>query len=680
MAFCVRSERKMDYIKFDNNNNINIGPGYYFQSSDKNYIKRRIHPPFQISTQRGSLYKTNDNPGPGSYELIDKSYPNNKDSTYNSTKNNNKKKEKEKEKNISTIKNNISSIVLHSGSRNHNNSSDLLEVSKNTNNINNKSNINISENNETDTYININNNNINKSNNLILSKIKKFAPNYNLSDIIINYNSKEFITDIVDYDLITPENNTLNIDKNKKKNKLISLHLKIDAGSLKRIVSIPSKDMNGYVYDFNKTLNLLIDRTNTKEYIGPGRYNIKLKNKPKSILEWSKTLNLKEIKKRKDNEKRKETLEELKQRGDFIPKLSKFRLNKNKNYHLLKSHFISGNQKKGLNDLNTKYFSNNINRKPNLFFYSRDSFLLDKNDVPGPGYYTRDLIDKNKNRNNKGKNVTITQTGFGSSCNRFLYKSKTMQDLGPTTYFIEKNKFEVNKKPDLLSHLRNKSIADDMVKTKKIITDSNKKTDIPGPGTYDLTKSFINKSYGKYPSMSLTNIRFKYKYNDNPGPGTYYHINNTSNINSINNIKTNLKLKKIVNKTIEEEAKKKLKIFENISKDKKRGVPGVGTYNLEEIDSINNKIIKKYNPKLSFNSPFLMSSGRFNYKYDKIDSPMYDNNYVKKNMNYMGFSKAERFNYMDQKNNSVYLVGPGSYNLNKDEIWNKKSFNKLFCS
>jgi len=89
MAFCVRSERKMDYFIKDN---INVGPGQYFYDTDKNYIKNRIRPPFQMSSQRDSLYKTNDNPGPGSYDLIDKSFYNNKDSSYNSTKINKKKK------------------------------------------------------------------------------------------------------------------------------------------------------------------------------------------------------------------------------------------------------------------------------------------------------------------------------------------------------------------------------------------------------------------------------------------------------------------------------------------------------------------------------------------------------------------------------------------------------------
>ena len=83
---------------------------------------------------------------------------------------------------------------------------------------------------------------------------------------------------------------------------------------------------------------------------------------------------------------------------------------------------------------------------------------------------------------------------------------------------------------------------------------------------------------------------------------------------------------------------------------------------------------------LSYNSPFLISSKRFNYKKnDKIDSSTTDTNYPKKIRNYMAFSKAERFKN-NLGNSSNYLAGPGSYNLSKDEQWNKRTFNKLFSS
>ena len=588
MAFCVRSERKMDYIR---RNKYYIGPGRYFKSLENNTIIKKNRHPFQISSLRDSYYNIKDTPGPGSYDLIDNKSYINKESTYNSTNNN---------KNNNN--NNISSIIF-----------DTSNLSKNTRNKKNNSILLISENNNTEEYITINNNKL-------------------------PYISKE-------------DNNKK--EKNiKNKSKLLNNHLKIEAGSLQRIISIPSKEMNGYSYNLNKTLNLLIDKTNTKEYMGPGKYYINHIQKPKCILEWSKTLNIEEIKKRKEKNKKKETIEELKQKGDIIPKMN---LPKNKKSQLLKSHMLIGNHKKGLNVLNTKLFAHKINKKSNIFLYSRDSFILDKKEIPGPGYYTKDII-KEKNKKNKNE-INLYLGGFGSGCNRFISKSNSMQDIGPTTYFIEKNKFEKNK-PDIFSHLKNKRLIDDKIIIKK------KENKMPGPGAYELSHSFINKSFCKGELMNYNKTRFKYEINENPGPGSYTFINDINNNKNI--------ITKKINKTFDEEKKEKLELI----KKEKNKIPDVGTYNLEEIDSISNNIKMKFNPKISYYSPFLASSGRFMYKNNKIDLPMYDAKYINKNSNYIIFSKSQRFS----RNNSVNSIGPGSYDLINNNQWNKKTFNKLFCS
>ena len=138
----------------------------------------------------------------------------------------------------------------------------------------------------------------------LLSKDVQFNDNIHLSN---NTNSNNETNEIIEYDYgLYIKNPT------KSKSKLLNIPLKIETGSLQRIISIPSKDMNGYSVGENKSLNLLIDKTNSNEYIGPGRYDIKLTRKPKGILEWSKCLNMKEIKNRTDNKKKKETLDELK--------------------------------------------------------------------------------------------------------------------------------------------------------------------------------------------------------------------------------------------------------------------------------------------------------------------------------------------------------------------------------
>ena len=654
MAFCVRSERNMDYIKKDK---INIGPGQYFKSLDKNQIKKRIHPPFEISSQKGIFNKINDTPGPGSYDLINnKSYTINKDSTFFSTNIQNK----EKEKNISTIYNkNYSSIVVNSGL--DNNSSKSLDISKYKRNTKNSSIYEISE--DTDKYITVNNNyNIQKSDSTL--REFQFNTNTNFSDIHNNNEISDYV--ICDYGVIPIKQSKRKLKK--KRAKLLNMPLKIKAGSLQRIISIPSKEMNGYTYGFNKSLNLLIDKTNTNEYIGPGRYDIKLINRPKNILDWSKCLNIKEIKNKNDTKKKNETLEEFKKKGDEIAKI---KINRYKNSKLVKANYLSYNSHKGLNDLNTKLFSHNINKKANILEYSKDSrnnFLSDKQEIPGPGYYNNNLFSiKRENEKNK----LYLFGAFGSNSNRFLSKSKSMFDIGPTTYFIEKNRYE-KIKPDFFSKLKNKRLIDDISNLNKTRNNTEKKISNPGPGTYNLSHTFINRSFSNFQTMDTNNERFNYfKINDNPGPGTYTYINN-----SLKNIRKYKKYQKLINKSFEEEEKKRSEKIESIKKEKIEGVPGVGTYDIEKIDSISNKIRTKLNPKLSYYSPFLISSGRFKFQFKKLDLPIYDIQNIRDNIKYMAFSKAERFNDINKK----ITIGPGSYNINKNEQWLKKTFNKLFSS
>jgi hypothetical protein len=67
--------------------------------------------------------------------------------------------------------------------------------------------------------------------------------------------------------------------------------------------------MNGYSYDYNKNLKLIMDEQTDKNiYIGPGKYDVKIKEKPKNIIEWSKSFNIKEIKHKKEIMKKKETI------------------------------------------------------------------------------------------------------------------------------------------------------------------------------------------------------------------------------------------------------------------------------------------------------------------------------------------------------------------------------------
>ena len=136
-------------------------------------------------------------------------------------------------------------------------------------------------------------------------------------------------------------------------------------------------------------------------------------------------------------------------------------------------------------------------------------------------------------------------------------------------------------------------------------------------------------------------------------------------------------LKKICYKKSKNDLVKEQRIKKIIDKNKKKNeIPGVGYYNLDKRNSLIYKILSKYKEHQTYNSPFLISSSRFNH--DKImynlssgDYEPYKYEKVQKNNQYMIFNKANRFDKINR-----YNIGPGSYDINNE--WNKKSYNRLF--
>ena len=738
MAFCIRSERKMDYFKKDV---INPGPGEYFQEKEAKKKKSRIHPPFHTSGKRSTIIQKEEIPGPGSYDLIDKSY--NGSCNINNNNNSNKKEE-----------NNNNNIIRNKNDKTYNNISTFRKNNKSSfyyNTINNNSFSNFADASTNPLYKN------NKS-------FSDFDNSSNSSKIgflsqAIRFNDKDKrinepgpgTYETIDHIVEQIKNN--NKKKNKFESKLMKASLKVDAGSLNRIVSIPSKIMNGYSIERkNKTAKnncfsnakneckLIIDKFSnygknmpTSEYVGPGSYDIYIKEKGNCVLNWSKGFNIKEINSKKELLKTQKVFEEMKRYGD---KISNENRNKRINIiNLCKSnsaHYIVGKYKKGLNDLNKKALESNVNKKKENFYYCRDSFIQDKKEIPGPGYYSKELINKEKDTlyykekekekieqqkiiNKKSAmssfrrvifgEETKTDSKFGSNCERFLSKSKSMGNIGPTTYFIQKNKYEPNKKIDILSHLKTGKLVNsfenrDFLKNKKSNLNAEKKQennksktknnsfnntflnksliDNPGPGEYEISHNFIIPSFSQISLMNSSVERFPDVIQNTPGPGSYIYNEN------IENEKIEQKIKTIINfgnQQIEE----KMRRIEEIKKfnKTKNDFPGAGTYNPGLQDTINCKMKSRINPKQSYQSPFLISSERFKHLKDEGISPaVYDPyKYDKKqnNLQYMVFGKAKRFvsNYNDENMKGVWhLAGPGSYDI-KDS-WNKKTYNKLF--
>ena len=383
--------------------------------------------------------------------------------------------------------------------------------------------------------------------------------------------------------------------------------------------------------------------------------------------------------------------------------------------------------------------ANIVNKKIYQPYFCRDSFIQDKSEIPGSGYYSKELINQEKDtlyykerekqrieeKKNLSKKITMAnylkvqlfgdqtkaEGKFGSNCDRFMVKSKSMEDLGPTTYFIDKNIFEPNKKPEILKHLKVGKLVNSFENRNLLynIEDKNSKKNVnneekldkktenkflkinsnflnksiidnPGPGKYELGHNFIVPSFSIVQPMDSQVERFPDIEENTPGPGAYLDEQ------KIENEKIEEKLKKIINySNYDNQNIEKMKRIEEIKKSnrKRNDFPGAGTYNPGLLDTINYKLKSTINPNQSFQSPFLISSGRFKkYKDDKISPTIYDPyKYEKeqKNLQFMVFGKAKRFDNNANKNNMKgiwHLAGPGSYDL-KDN-WNKKSYNALF--
>ena len=848
MAFCVRSERKME---FQENKSSIPGPGFYIKvTPKKSKNDKQIFPPFHSSAERGPLIKIKDVPGPGSYNLDSN---NNSLSlieinTPNFQKNNNDEEE-----------NKMQDIVItnyNSNDKKTNNSFTTNAIGQNSSLTNSSKYNNISLKKGKNKNKSISNKEKNDNSNISDNNLTAFLNNFEGS-ILIPYCSNEklgFLSQTTRFNkkkeidnANTPGpgsyyesiNSTLNESKLKSKieqKNLKNASLFDKTGSLHRIVSIPSKIMNGYTYDnykedknyvnnsqtktfyksnnsmessknskknilnntfqsnsnsymlinkdnnnnnnnnSNKELKLLINHASlkldnkysaTNELVGPGSYNASLLEKNNNAINWSKGFNLKKINKKNDIKKRLKIIEEMKKKGDI--KINNNNLYKkiNKKIHKLLN--------PSLNQEQIKIKKTNVLKNKNNYSL-RNSFIPNKSDIPGPGYYSNDLVkpendilrkdekkEENKENTTKEKKNKIPDINyrkfqcnkskiiqsFGSHCERPFNKSKSSEDLGPTTYFRQKNKYEPEKgntiykklilgKTQMSNTIRNNydfyfpnglKINDDIKKINSNIIKNQPKTNRnikkikytsinfnpftekksnstdnkgktftnmshtsfnqtrtksfysnPGPGTYELSHTFIKPSFSSNQIMGSKVERFSDSDDGNPGPGSYQDVEFGGKIILKNNCETKYKINR---SEIDKEREKKIRTIIELNK-KRNVVPGAGTYNVNEKNSIIYNVYSKLNYRQSFQSPFLNSSGRFmiSPKDNEIISPtLYEPyKYEKeiKNNKFMAFNKSIRFNKEIEGNRHKdwFLAGPGSYDVEPE--WNKKSYNVLF--
>jgi hypothetical protein len=132
----------------------------------------------------------------------------------------------------------------------------------------------------------------------------------------------------------------------------------------------------------------------------------------------------------------------------------------------------------------------------------------------------------------------------------------------------------------------------------------------------------------------------------------------------------------------EEEKEKKRREMYMMSTEK----PSVGTYSPEKMNSISYNVLSRVNPYRNKVAPFNVMNTRFenlpksfkNYKvnvpgpgkYEVVNAYNALNN-SKKTYNVFGVDSHRKENYTDK-------IGPGLYEQNSPNSWNKKTFNVLF--
>ena len=315
---------------------------------------------------------------------------------------------------------------------------------------------------------------------------------------------------------------------------------------------------------------------------------------------------------------------------------------------------------------------------------------------PGPGYYQESSdFDKYQLIPSRYKNFH-----FGSregKCKDNYYKLSENINLGPGQYFLDKNTpkfkacfFPLSRKEDTVNL---KKYEEDLVKEKL------------GPGKYDVKSQFDKTQMIYNGPLAKRFPEKKQIMNPGPGPGEYIKLvdwekkatENQSlkptifiyNYNSnINNIKSEEKNNK-------KEEKKESERYAYISKNKN---PGVGDYNPDIVNSIKYNIISKDNKISNMIAPFSSGQVKFLKKSASTSNLVGPgsyflchnniwNNIIKKEDNKKvnhyykndGMKKDNiKYMYNQMKSNLQRQVGPGSYELQQFNDWNKKSFNYLY--
>ena len=439
-----------------------------------------------------------------------------------------------------------------------------------------------------------------------------------------------------------------------------------------RTETIPSKGNLGYEINKNGVQKMVKNKIKDANLIGPGTYDINIKKKENGI-NWSKT---------KDEKDPKYTMIEFRKNLQPLTELEQ-------NYLNYKNTSISNNSKTSKKFEKSAIFKYQNDRRNKMIRIKKDKLNTEKDLIfdedPGPGYYAPDETEKFYKTQTDNTNNSKKINCFQSTSPRFNIKTSNLDEkIGPGYYFGKTKPDKVKKLKQKKGHLIN--VNKDLIENSAYKV-SNIKEDfkIPGPGFYENFGSFFPiKSfyYSSKNSFGNTCKRFKEindkNDDDTPGPGYYetqrdQYFKTTNSLNkytSRNKIYTNFKSDLI---NVDEMSK--------ITKEK-YDVPPIGSYNAyitSTIDYNNKAKINSFTDKtiVGFGSQEKKKRSFALKENNKLLGPgIYFKSREKKfKQNVVPFNRnMKRFDYNEKNKNP----GPGTYESNYYEQWNKKSHNILF--
>ena len=686
MAFVFRAKRDIKLSELEENNRF---PGEYYQETPliKNIDKQSSE--FQSKSPRGINPQKFNTPGPGSYEKnmfeqdvfaslnkikrprniietiklsvipteIQEFLEKNQSIAFNSRgkRFNYKNEELEKEKpgpgaytpdiNYSPTKNKSNSLEKNNNIIPNNNNNN------NNNNIINDNNNSVISNDKNNSSINLNLNL--KHNNSSKNNFSAISSNYNKSTDSTSANS----------------NNILN-------NKLIKITKSFN--SEYRVESIPSKNNLGYDIDENGDKKMIVvekdinqmDGTK-RDSAGPGHYDIPM-SWDKNIINWKNTKDEKD-EKYKDIKSRKNLSPLTQLEKDYLTNSQ--RETKNKNY----ANDTYGYKSKTKTEINYSPTNYTRSRLFNFFMnlrYDKHRNMAEKKDdmdqifkdTPGPGYYSPDSQNE--------KNINYPNSCFNSNLPRFKTLIKINNDLGPGYYYNKSKPKKIEKPKYILGPIPNKE--ENMYALKLSLSKENYK--VPGPGSYEIEGKIIKEDITKNQNFGSNDRRFKknFKLEENiPGPGSYeiksiFQQDNKKDLNKKNKVYKNYK--------------NDLELIKELEKVPKAtyNSPAVGFYNSNIISSLEYSIKSKINPYLDeknvgFGIQAKKGMSLINQENNINIGPgkYFKTKKIDKKQNNVAFNQSnKRFRYDEGTNK--YVPGPGAYDINSFEDWNKKSHNILF--